>query len=540
MWGGVMPDENVPADLSEGGVIDDSVSEAISAIRQIESFFDAVEDGVKDSANTFDMPFDDVFALIPERYRARKPAPEESATKVRIIVAKLFDHLARGRVAIFVSKLSEFMPADIVTDECRADSVTEVVLPLAQIVACIDPSVLREHMTKATKTYKVGDLPDPFDLEPKGEGAPEPSSEPAAELPSEPEPVPPPVDREIAKEPEPLPVPDVVPEPPAPPPVPDQPIEVAPPLAEEKSAEPPAVLEEQEPIKEEAPPSLVEQAEEPVKAAQPEKLVEPQEPPLEEEASAPLVESKRPEPAAPVRQVESPLKPIAEMQEPVAARIATAPKQGMYGVSGTGAVNLNTATREQLLTLDGVTHAGAEDIIKYREQNGPFRVIFDLFSVPGLGRKTFKRITGMPYSEKRQHRARKLVRLLDVSEEDVSRLAAIAEGLTNMPGFAGCVISDEDGLMLVESRAEVYAEPLSAIVSRMLAQVKTNLEVLKIDQVDSISIGFEERMLTIVPSGRIFLTAVHERSRLTKSQLSVLRQVADELVWLLSHRGYVG
>jgi competence protein ComEA len=50
-------------------------------------------------------------------------------------------------------------------------------------------------------------------------------------------------------------------------------------------------------------------------------------------------------------------------------------------------VSLNSATAEQLDTLDGVGPATAQKIIDWRTQNGGFRSIDDLTEVPGIGPK---------------------------------------------------------------------------------------------------------------------------------------------------------
>lgn len=50
-------------------------------------------------------------------------------------------------------------------------------------------------------------------------------------------------------------------------------------------------------------------------------------------------------------------------------------------------VNLNTATAEQLQTLDGVGPATATKILRFRTEHGPFRSIDDLEQIPGIGPK---------------------------------------------------------------------------------------------------------------------------------------------------------
>jgi competence protein ComEA len=81
------------------------------------------------------------------------------------------------------------------------------------------------------------------------------------------------------------------------------------------------------------------------------------------------------------------------------------PRRGAAApVSGAGAgepggppqapVSLNTATAEQLDTLDGVGPATASKILDYRRQHGGFRSIDDLGEIPGIGPKRLAALRG--------------------------------------------------------------------------------------------------------------------------------------------------
>ena len=50
-----------------------------------------------------------------------------------------------------------------------------------------------------------------------------------------------------------------------------------------------------------------------------------------------------------------------------------------------GKIDLNTATKEELMTLPGIGEKRAADIIADREANGPFRIPEDLTRVSGIG-----------------------------------------------------------------------------------------------------------------------------------------------------------
>jgi len=66
------------------------------------------------------------------------------------------------------------------------------------------------------------------------------------------------------------------------------------------------------------------------------------------------------------------------------------------------AVNINTASVEQLTALDGIGEVKARAIVEHREANGRFRSVDQLEDVKGVGPKTLEknrdriRIDGAP------------------------------------------------------------------------------------------------------------------------------------------------
>jgi competence protein ComEA len=56
-------------------------------------------------------------------------------------------------------------------------------------------------------------------------------------------------------------------------------------------------------------------------------------------------------------------------------------------MAGKGKININTATKKELVTLNGVGKKKADRLIEYREEH-PFEKIEDLKNVQGISQKT--------------------------------------------------------------------------------------------------------------------------------------------------------
>ena len=81
------------------------------------------------------------------------------------------------------------------------------------------------------------------------------------------------------------------------------------------------------------------------------------------------------------------------------AKTAPAPEALSEGLSGkvegkeSGAkVNINTAGKEELMTLKGIGESRAEDIIAYRKKLGAFSDIEEIMQVPGIKDGAFQKI----------------------------------------------------------------------------------------------------------------------------------------------------
>lgn len=57
-------------------------------------------------------------------------------------------------------------------------------------------------------------------------------------------------------------------------------------------------------------------------------------------------------------------------------------------------ININTATKDELMKIPKIGPVTAERIILYRKENGRFNSVEELIKVKGIGKKTMERIKG--------------------------------------------------------------------------------------------------------------------------------------------------
>ena len=480
----VMP-KNEPPDSTPAP----DVNHVLDALRMIEGVLGDAPAAPAPAASSepqFRLTLGEALNLIPAAHHTTPPTETETVQRLTITLDDLFAQLAKGRVKMAVADLAYHIPTHLLQHAAYSDR-TEISLPLALVVQSIGNTAFRKRTTQNTRFYDISSLDDPFTKPPPKPIEP---AETDPVLPVPPKPVPEPT-------PEPVPVPET----------PRQPVTI--PVT---PAPPPAVVPP--PL----PPPL------PIAATPPAEPPEPASPPAPDWAPVP----------APARTTPTPLP--ARTMDPAA--VIQSDETTYPALPGT--INLNTATVDTLMTLPGISRPVAARIVLYRTEHGPYPSVFDLSKVPRLGRKVFRALTGIPWNPRREHRQTRLAQWLELPLSQTGDLRAIAAVVAGVDGVDGCMLSDNDGLLLAESGTGTQAEALGAVIPRTVSQIMETLRLATLDELDSISLGVHDKLYTVVAMPHMVLTAIHEENKITKAQLIFVRRVARELNWLMSPRVMAG
>ncbi len=63
-----------------------------------------------------------------------------------------------------------------------------------------------------------------------------------------------------------------------------------------------------------------------------------------------------------------------------------------FATAALAKININTATVDELASLNGIGKVKAEAIVAYRKVHGEFKTLKDLTSVKGIGEKTVEKL----------------------------------------------------------------------------------------------------------------------------------------------------
>jgi competence protein ComEA len=80
--------------------------------------------------------------------------------------------------------------------------------------------------------------------------------------------------------------------------------------------------------------------------------------------------------------------------EDIMQRLLLALALALCSGAALAAINLNTATKDELVALPGIGPAKAQAILDHRSAHGPFKSVEELKDVKGIGAKRFEKLKG--------------------------------------------------------------------------------------------------------------------------------------------------
>ena len=258
------------------------------------------------------------------------------------------------------------------------------------------------------------------------------------------------------------------------------------------------------------------------------------------EIATPFIEIGVPAPKPETHPTAPPLPPVAieapvRKMAPVPATAAGEPAS-VAGVTVMGAVDeqkhlihLNSCSADDLTQIRGIGPAMAKRIIEFRAAHGPFKSLDELRQVAGVGRKTFRALTGIG--------RRKLNRLLGVLEDRELSLPEVVRLLGTFPGVDGCIVALEDGLFVTgQLPPPLDQNIISAFGPQLFKRVGRYVRELNIGQMHRLTLFTDQRPVSVFHAGDVYLVVVHHEKRYSKTLLRRCERVSREIAALCRQR----
>jgi competence protein ComEA len=195
-------------------------------------------------------------------------------------------------------------------------------------------------------------------------------------------------------------------------------------------------------------------------------------------------------------------------------------------------INLNSCSAADLTRIRGIGPVMAKRLVEFRTGHGPFSSLDELRLVPGIGRKTFRALTGIG--------PRRLNRLLGVPEDRELSLLEIVRLVGALPGVDGCIVALEDGLFVTgQLPPPLDQNAVSAFGPQLFKRIGRYVRELNIGQVHRLTLFTDQRPVSIFHAGNVYLIVVHGAKRYSKALLRRCERVSQEIAGLCRQRATI-
>lgn len=491
--------EGASAGRGNAGAADTVSAEMHENLRALASIESILEPSL---AGVMAVPCAALLAALPERLRGPAwKAGDFPAATLPLERAQVLAQLQTGRVSCRLGQVLAALPAGWVVGS--SDEMVD--LDLAQVVAAVPPDLLRGAAEKSRAYAEAETMQDVFAR--RSDAAATPETKPAPAVAVAPAVSPPPSPAAVPAAPVPAAtVPSVV----AAAPVPAEPALVTTPT--------PAAVVEPEPIAPAAGPAT--------------------------SVVAVVPDADTPPPVALVAPTAAPeAAPVAELLLPETPARTYAPVDwdGIEHTLATAAcgVDINSATVDELTGIPGVGSRRARDIIAHREAHGAFTSIYGLASVPGIGGRLFRQMTGLSLTTGTD-RHQVLLSLVGMAPQSRPSLTVLLGAIRQELGAAGCLLASVDGMPLaftseIADSAALYA----AVSAQLFRRTGRYLSSLAGGDVSCVSLPMIDPPLLVFGADAFFLVVAETKRSHTYKNTRRAQTIFEELAWLLGLRAVV-
>ncbi len=165
------------------------LEEIVAALQQIETLMaessvvpPSDDSGSSDRLQTVAMSLRDIAEVVPSSFVDAKAV---SGEKADVVIEDLFDQMAKGKIETTLGYLLAGVPRQYLANPAETKSEMKVLLPLAAVVAAVDPAELKKRTGSIRQDRIASELPNLFKVSPSAApAAPAAASASAAEKPA--------------------------------------------------------------------------------------------------------------------------------------------------------------------------------------------------------------------------------------------------------------------------------------------------------------------------------------------------------------------